>query len=126
MVFAAVLALDSADKATIGVNAVKLQAGFGLGRSEIGLLLAVRSLVGAAATIPAGMLVDRVCRTRLLAWAVAFWALAMVDLALKPNRLLASCCKVLVVKGAAGLRVLGEVVISETLKIAPTKLSRNF
>ncbi|HEU5007107.1 MAG TPA: MFS transporter [Jatrophihabitantaceae bacterium] len=78
VVFAAVLALDSADKATIGVNATKLQQGLGIDRSQIGLLLAVSSLVGAAATIPAGMLVDRICRTRLLAWAVACWAGAMV------------------------------------------------
>lgn len=78
VVFAAVLALDSADKATIGVNATKLQQGLGIDRSQIGLLLAVSSLVGAAATIPAGMLVDRVCRTRLLAWAVASWSGAMV------------------------------------------------
>jgi MFS family permease len=77
-VFAAVLALDSADKATIGVNATKLQQGLGIDRSQIGLLLAVSSLVGAAATIPAGALVDRVCRTRLLAWAVACWAGAMI------------------------------------------------
>ncbi|HZY77414.1 MAG TPA: MFS transporter [Jatrophihabitantaceae bacterium] len=78
LVFAAVLALDSADKATIGVNATKLQQGLGIDRSQIGLLLAVSSLVGAAATIPAGALVDRVCRTRLLAWAVACWAGAMI------------------------------------------------
>jgi len=78
VVFAAVLALDSADKATIGVNATQLEQGLGIDRSQIGVLLAVSSLVGAAATIPAGMLVDRVCRTRLLAWAVASWAGATI------------------------------------------------
>jgi predicted MFS family arabinose efflux permease len=78
VVFAAALALDSADKATVGVNATQLQQGLDIGRSQIGLLLAVSSLVGAVGTIPAGVLVDRVCRTRLLAWAVAGWAVAMV------------------------------------------------
>ena len=35
-----------------------------------------------------------------------------------PSLLLASCCKVLVVNGAAGLRVLGLLVISVTAKVA--------
>jgi MFS family permease len=78
VVFAAALALDSADKATVGANATQLQQGLGIGRSDIGLLLAVTSLVGAIATIPAGMLVDRTVRIRLLSWAVALWAAMMV------------------------------------------------
>lgn len=78
VVFAAVLALNSADTATVGANATQLQAGLGIGRSEIGLLPAVSSLLGAAATVPGGMLVDRFNRTRLLADAVICWAVAMV------------------------------------------------
>jgi predicted MFS family arabinose efflux permease len=70
---ACVLALDSADKATVGVNAEQLQAGLSIGRAQVGLLLTVTSLVGALATLPAGKLVDRVCRTRLLAIAVLCW-----------------------------------------------------
>jgi predicted MFS family arabinose efflux permease len=76
--FAAVLALDSSDKATISANAIQLQHGLGIGRPEIGLLLTVTGLVGATATIPAGVWVDRTNRTRLLAAAVASWAVAMV------------------------------------------------
>jgi MFS family permease len=78
VVFAAALALDSADKATVGANATQLQQGLGIGRSQIGLLLAVSSLVGAIATIPAGMPVDRTVRTRLLSWAIALWAAMMI------------------------------------------------
>lgn len=76
--FAGVLALDSADKATIGTSAVQLQAGLGIGKTQIGLLLAVSSLVGACATVPFGTLVDRTNRTRLLRIAVLCWAVAMV------------------------------------------------
>jgi predicted MFS family arabinose efflux permease len=76
--FAAVMALDSADKATVGVNATQLEQGLAIGRAQIGLLLAVTSFVGAGATIPAGVLVDRFDRTRILTWAVVLWAAAMV------------------------------------------------
>jgi MFS family permease len=75
---AAVLALDSADKATVGTSATQLQHGLDIGKTQIGLLLAVSSLIGALATVPAGMLVDRVNRTRLLAVAVTCWGAAMV------------------------------------------------
>ena len=76
-VFACVLALDSADKATIGTDATQLQSGLGIDKTGIGLLLAVSGIIGAAATIPAGLLVDRVRRTRLLTFAVGTWAVAM-------------------------------------------------
>jgi MFS family permease len=76
-VFASVLALDSADKSTVGANATQLQAGLHIGKAEIGVLLAVAGLVGAVATLPAGVLVDRHRRTRLLTVAIAFWGAAM-------------------------------------------------
>jgi predicted MFS family arabinose efflux permease len=76
--FAAVLALDSADKATVGTNATQLQDALDIGRPEIGLLLAVSSLVAAVAAIPAGVLADRVSRSRLLRGAVVLWGLAML------------------------------------------------
>jgi predicted MFS family arabinose efflux permease len=76
-VFAAVLALDSCDKATVSASAVQLQDALDIGRPQIGLLLTVTGLVGAVATVPAGTWVDRTVRTRLLAGAVATWGLAM-------------------------------------------------
>ncbi|HET6876503.1 MAG TPA: MFS transporter [Jatrophihabitans sp.] len=78
LVLALVLALDSADKATVGTSATQLEAALHIGKAQIGLLLAVSSGVGALATIPAGMFVDRVCRTRMLSWAVAGWGVAML------------------------------------------------
>lgn len=77
VVLACVLALDSADKATIGTNATQLEQGLHIGETQIGLLLAVSSLVGAVATVPAGVLVDRVDRTRMLALAIIGWSAAM-------------------------------------------------
>jgi predicted MFS family arabinose efflux permease len=76
--FAAVLALDSADKATVGTNATQLQDALSIGRPEIGLLLAVSSLVAAIAAIPAGVLADRFSRSRLLRGAVVLWGVAML------------------------------------------------
>jgi predicted MFS family arabinose efflux permease len=77
IVFACLLALDSADKATIGADATQLQSGLGIGKTDIGLLLAVSGIVGAFATLPAGLLVDRIDRTRLLTFAVLCWGVAM-------------------------------------------------
>jgi predicted MFS family arabinose efflux permease len=77
VVLASVLALDSADKATLGTSATQLQASLNIGTAQIGLLLAVGSAVGAVASVPAGMLVDRVDRTRLLALAILGWGVAM-------------------------------------------------
>jgi MFS family permease len=76
VVLAAVLALDSADKATVGTNATQLEAALHIGTAKIGLLMTVSSFVGAAAVLPAGALVDRVNRTRLLAGATLLWGVA--------------------------------------------------
>jgi MFS family permease len=72
-----VLALESADLATVGASAPQLQAAFGISETQLGLLAAVSTFVGAIATVPFGALVDRVNRTRLLAVAIAIWAAAM-------------------------------------------------
>lgn len=77
LLLAAVLGLSSADQATIGASATQLRDSLHLSHAQLGLLAAVSGLVGAAATIPFGVLVDRVDRTRLLAAGVAFWALVM-------------------------------------------------
>lgn len=78
LAFACVLALDSADKATIGASATQLESGLGITKTQIGLLLTASSLVGALATIPFGVFVDRVTRVRLLAFAVVAWGMAML------------------------------------------------
>jgi MFS family permease len=84
---AAVLALDSADKGTIGATATNLQHAFSIGKVDIGLLLTVSSVVSAVATIPFGVLVDRIRRTRLLVVVIVLWALAMLASAAAPSYL---------------------------------------
>lgn len=72
-----VLALENADLATIGAAAPQLQDAFHISGAQLGLLAAISTFVGAVATVPAGVLTDRVRRVRLLAMSIALWAIAM-------------------------------------------------
>ncbi len=74
--FGAVLALNSADTATIGAVAGQLEPALHIGNAKIGLLSSVSLLVGALAVLPVGLLVDRVNRVRLLSISIVFWSLA--------------------------------------------------
>ena len=74
--FGAVLALNSADVATIGAVASKLEPALHIGNAKLGLLASVTLLVGALAVIPVGMLVDRINRVRLLSISIVLWSLA--------------------------------------------------
>jgi predicted MFS family arabinose efflux permease len=76
-VLAAVLGLSGADVATVGASATELRHALGISDTQIGLLVATTLLVGALATIPFGMLADRVRRTTTLAVAVGLWGAAM-------------------------------------------------
>jgi len=78
VLLACVLALDSADKATVGAVGVQLERGLHIGNASLGLLVAVTSLTGGLGAIPAGGLVDRVRRTHLLPIAIALWSVAMI------------------------------------------------
>jgi MFS family permease len=72
----AVLALSTADAATIGAIAPQLRQDLHINLTEIGLLSTVALLVGALFVIPVGMLVDRVRRIPLLAASVVLWSIA--------------------------------------------------
>jgi MFS family permease len=74
---ACVLGLETADTSAIGADATQLEAGLSINEAQIGLLLAVGSIVGAVMTLPAGALIDRVRRTPLLSWAIVSWGVAM-------------------------------------------------
>lgn len=82
VVLAFTLALTSADMAAIGAVAPQLKAALGIGNGELGLLASVTTIAGALATLPVGILVDRYCRTRLLALAALSWAAATLACAL--------------------------------------------
>ncbi len=73
-----VLALSSADSSTVGAAAIELRRSLDIGNTDIGLLVAVTSLVGAVFSVPFGMLADRVRRTWILGIAIVIWGIAMV------------------------------------------------
>lgn len=78
LVLGAVLALSSADQATVGSAGSEIERALGIDNTQLGILAAVTPLMGALGSIPAGMLVDRVRRTHLLPLAVALWSAAML------------------------------------------------
>ena len=85
VLLASVLALSSADASTVGASASQLRAGLHITNTDIGLLVSVTSLVAAAASLPFGVLADRVRRTGLLAGAIVLWGLAMIWSATVPS-----------------------------------------
>jgi MFS family permease len=76
--FGAVLALASADAATIGAVAGQLEPDLHIDNTEVGLLNSVTLLAGALAVLPVGFLVDRVKRIPLLAGSIFLWSAAML------------------------------------------------
>jgi MFS family permease len=74
--FGAVLALASADAATIGAVAGELQPDLHIDNTEVGLLNSVTLLAGALAVLPVGFLVDRVNRIKMLAFSIFLWSVA--------------------------------------------------
>ncbi len=75
---ACVLALDTADVSMIGAIAGKLETALRLSNTDLGLLAAVPSLAAVLATVPVGMITDRVGRVRLIAVSIVVWFAAMV------------------------------------------------
>ena len=78
LLLAAVLALSSADATTVGAAATPLRNALGINNTDIGLLVSVTSLVAAIASLPFGVLADRVRRTWTLAAAIVLWGGAMI------------------------------------------------
>src|SRR5436305_7734176 len=76
--FGAVLALASADAATIGAVAGQLQPDLGIDNTQVGLLNSVTLLAGAVAVLPVGFLVDRHKRIPMLAISIFLWSGAML------------------------------------------------
>jgi MFS family permease len=76
VLFGAVLALSTADAATVGAVAPELKSALHIGFAEIGLLSTVALLIGAIFVAPVGMLVDRVKRMPLLSASIFLWSVA--------------------------------------------------
>jgi predicted MFS family arabinose efflux permease len=85
LLLGSVLALDSADRSSIGAVAPSLRNAFALDNTAIGLLSAAFAAVGVVAVIPAGMLTDRVRRVHLLGGACLLWSVAMVAVGAAPT-----------------------------------------
>jgi MFS family permease len=82
---ASVLALASADTATVGASAIQLRHDLHINNTDVGLLVTVTSLIAAAASLPFGVLADRVTRTRILGGAIVLWGAAMIWSATAPT-----------------------------------------
>src|SRR2546421_8821920 len=78
VLLASVLALSSADAATVGASATQLRHALHIHNTDIGLLVTVTSLVAAIASLPFGVLADRVRRTWTLGGAIVLWGGAMI------------------------------------------------
>jgi len=78
LLLAAVLALSSADASTVGASATQIRHALHINNTDVGLLVAVTSLVAAVASLPFGVLADRVRRTWTLAFAIVLWGAAMI------------------------------------------------
>lgn len=75
---ACVLALQSADAATVGAVGAELERDMHIGNIQIGLLVTVSTAIGAIATLPFGILADRMSRRKLLVIGIAVWSAAMI------------------------------------------------
>jgi predicted MFS family arabinose efflux permease len=78
VVLACILGLSAADVSTVGASATELRHGLHISNTDIGLLVAATSLVGAVASLPFGVLADRVRRTTTLSITIVLWAVAML------------------------------------------------
>lgn len=78
VLLACVLALSGADAATVGTSAAELRHALHIDNTDIGLLVSVAAVVGAVASLPFGVLVDRINRTGLLACSMLIWGGAMI------------------------------------------------
>lgn len=78
LMLACILALDAADKATLGAVAAQLEPALHINNVEVGLLVAVTVASSALLTLPFGVLVDRFNRRNLLVVGIVLWSLAMV------------------------------------------------
>jgi predicted MFS family arabinose efflux permease len=76
-VLAAILALEMGELGTAAAVSDELKQAFQIDNFETGLLLSSVSFAGAAATLPMGVLVDRLNRRKILLIVIALWAVAM-------------------------------------------------
>jgi MFS family permease len=77
VLLAAVLGLDSADTSTLGAVTPQLESSLHIGDAQVGLLVTLTTALAAVATLPAGVLADRLHRVRYLAAATVGWSVVV-------------------------------------------------
>jgi predicted MFS family arabinose efflux permease len=104
ILLACVIGLGGADNGTVGAVAPQLEHALHINNIELGLLVTVSSLAGAAATLPLGVLADRASRKRILIGTILIWSAAMAasGLAVDYPMLLVARLALGAVTGAAG------------------------
>jgi MFS family permease len=85
LLLAGTVALAQADVSAVGASATQLEQALDITHTQLGLLSSISLLVGAAATIPFGVLADRIRRVRVLTIVVALWSVAMVGAGAAPT-----------------------------------------
>lgn len=78
VVFGGVLALSSADTATVGASATPLRQALHISNSDLGLLVGVNCVVAAVASLPFGVIADRMPRKTVLGVSILLWGVCMV------------------------------------------------
>lgn len=78
LLFACVLALQTADLSSLGAIAGQLKLALHIDNTQLGVLAAAPSLIGALFTLPMGVLADRAPRVRLLSGAIAVWSVGVI------------------------------------------------
>jgi predicted MFS family arabinose efflux permease len=114
----AVLALDYADRSVLGAVAPQLERDFHIGSGKIGVLASVFAVVAGLATLPFGVLTDRMRRTRLLAIGVIGWTAAMTASALAVSFVMLLCSRAMLgimtaVAGPTSASLTGDLYPSE-------------
>jgi MFS family permease len=78
VVFGGVLALSSADTATVGASATPLRHSLHITNSDLGLLVGMTCVVAAVASLPFGVIADRMRRRTVLGFSIVLWGVCMV------------------------------------------------
>ena len=85
VLFAGVMALDTADIGTVGAVAPQLERSLHISNTQVGLIAAVSALAGAVGTLPVGLLTDRTHRINLLSASIVLWSAALIGCAVAPS-----------------------------------------
>lgn len=85
LLLGAVLGVSTADTGAVSAVAPQLESALRIGNVEIGLLVTVSALAGAAGMLPTGWITDRGNRMHLVTVAVTCWGAAEIVSALAPD-----------------------------------------